>query len=665
MKPESQTNITTQDKDNLSEQEKMNALVAELAGETEDKVNSDPENNDDDSKSEEVDNIKNDNEKEIDQKTADISEANKDNLSEQEKMNALVAELAGETGDKVNNDPENNDDDSKSEAVDNIKNDNEKEIDQKTDDDSDANKDNFSEQAKIDTLIVENSDKLNNTVNNDLKDDESKSEPVDNIKNNVSKDINQKNNNSDNNIDTLLKKEEINKDNESDDFHALDDEELESFDSINSTEIADKKVAKTDKNDNINTHIEKKKTEGKVKINKIKKQITVKINSNLLISLFLLLILFFSAWFIYKYKTEKNNSLTEKHQSTNNQNTKKNKALTTAKIKEPEFQENKITQPDLADTLAKLELLINKLQETKNMLDTLSGSYKDRIKDVEIKINEERKRKNIKTFKNAIKNIKIKLGLKTIQRRIFYIKELEKPYNQLICNIEELIYLKRKAKIAIQIIPIINQKEIEKFKKNIKTVLIKHISVTDTLFIDNNKTANKLESLESIWASLPYDTKTKNSKKSNKLTNIEIWKQLSNDNFSNVNKLTQLSLASAEFLSKWKGKDLYLNKITKLSPEIAKKLIKWKGEWLCLNGLKSLSPDTAKYLFMWKGKHISLNSIKKLSDKEAEYISTWHGNQLELINLTRFSPKAAEYLNLWFASGGILYNNDIYNNKTK
>ena len=601
---------------------------------------------------------------EAESQTNIINTQNKDNLSEQEKMNALVAELAGESDDTVKNDLKNNDNNNnKPEPVDNINNNDIKDVDQKNNN-SDSDKDNLSKQKKIDTIIVKNYDESNIPVNNDLKNnDDNKSKSADNIKNNNSKNIDQKNNSTENDINKVLEKEKNN--NESDDFCSLDDDELEFFDSIKSTEIQDKKITKIDKNDNLNTHTENKNAGKKVKINKIKQQITLKKNIKLLIFLFLLLILFFSTWFIYKYKTEKNNSLIYEHQSTNNQNIKKNKPLTVSKIKEPEFKEKKIIKPDLADTLEKLELLINELKETKNMLDTLSESYKNRIKNVEIQINEEKEKENINTFKKAIKNIKIKLGLKTIQRRIFYINQLEKPYNQLIYDIEELIFLKRKAKIAIQIIPIINQTEIEKFKKNIITVLIKHISVTDKLFIDNNNTANKIESLESIWTSLPYYKKKKESKKKNNLSNLEIWKELSNENFSNINKLTKLSLASAEFLSKWKGKDLYLNKITTLPPEIAQRLLKWKGEWLCLNGLNILSPDTAKYIFMWKGKHISLNSIKKISDKEAEYISTWHGNQLEMINLTNFSPKAAEYLNIWLASGGIFYNNDIYNNKKK
>ena len=521
---------------------------------------------------------------------------------------------------------------------------------------SQKNNNNRSKQEKMDDLIAELSGESDDPVNKDLNnDDDNKSEPPDNIKITEFEDIDQKSNSADSDNDNLSEQENDKNKSASDDFNSLDDDEIESFDANVSAEIPDKNLTKTDENNNLNISVEKKNAEKKPKNNRLKRQIPIKKYLKSLISLFLLLILFFSVWLIYKNKTEKNCSLTSEHQYINTRQAKKNKPLTTDKINEPEFEEKNITQSQLADLLKKIDIIIDELKATKIELDNIISYYKDGIKNVELTITEEIKKKNIYTFKDAIKNMKIKLGIETIQRRLFYFNKLEKPFNQLNYDIEELIFLKRKIKIAIQIIPLINETEIENFKKNIKNVLIKHISVADKLFVDNNST-NKLESFESIWAALPSYTKIKKTN----LTNIEIWKELSNGIFDNVNKLTKLSIASAECLSKWKGKDLYLNNITTLTPKITKKIVEWKGDWLCLNGLSALSPDTAKHLFKWNGKRISLNAIKKLSEKEAEYISDWQGKHLEMINLNNFSPSTAKHLTKWLEAGGTIYINDKY-----
>ena len=518
----------------------------------------------------------------------------------------------------------------------------------------------------MDDLIAELSDKSDVPVNKDLNNkDDNKVEAHDNIKNTDIKDIDQKSNSADPNADQDKDNlsEQENDNNKSDDFSSLDDDEIESFEDNVSTETPDKILTKTDDNDELNSSVEKKNADKKPKINKLKKQIPIKKYKKPLISLFLLIILFFSVWFIYIKKTEKKYSLISEHQSTNTRQTK-NEPLTTGDINETkfetEFKEKNITQSQLAGLLKKTDIIIDELKATQIEIDNIIKYYKNGIKNVELTITEEIKKKNIYTFKDAIKNMKIKLGMETIQRRLFDFNKFKKSFNQLNYDIEELIFLKRKIKIAIQIIPLVNETEIENFKKNIKTVLVKHISVTDKLFINNDST-NKLESFESIWAALPSYTKIKETKeKKNNLTNREIWKELSNGVFDNVNKLTKLSIASAECLSKWKGKDLYLNNITTLTPKITKKIIEWKGDWLCLNGLSALSPDTAKYLFKWNGKRISLNTIKKLSEKEAEYIYRWQGKHLEMINLNNFSPSAAKYLTKWLEAGGTIYINDKY-----
>lgn len=505
---------------------------------------------------------------------------------------------------------------------------------------SQENDNELSEQKKMDSLIAELAGTSSNKNDKDLKESLKDKTQANQKSENIKLSAVDENSNTEN--------KDIISETESDDFSYLDDDEIEFFDTNKDDEI--------NKKDAIDTPLRNKKFETKT----IKKKQTFSkkaLSIKKIILLSLLLIIFFSIWFIYKHKNENNSLPISKYQSPDKQPVYTNKPLPAEIINKSESSEIKRADSnrlEIDNNLKKIELLIDKLKKTKNELDILIQFYNDGIKNVELNINKEKKEKNITTFKDAIKNMRIKLDLETIQRRLFYIYKLEKPLNQLNYDIEELIFLNRKIKIAMQIIPIINKTEIVKINNDIKTVLLKHISITDTLFPDNIST-NNLESLENIWAKLPKYIKKK--------TNQAIWEEICNGKFNNLNKITELSIDAAECLSLWDGKDLYLNKISMLTPQTTKKLIAWKGEWLCLNALKDLSSDTAKYLFKWKGKHISLNNITEISDKEAEYIYNWNGKQLEMINLNKFSPKAAQYLTKWINSGGTLYINDRYQKK--
>ncbi len=617
-----------QNNENLSEQEKMDSLVAEIAGDADVSDN-------DSADSEDKDNLKADPVEEIPQYKTDNTE--KENLSEQEKMDSLVAEIAGDADVSDN-------DSADSENKDNLKADPVEEIPQyKTDN---TEKENLSEQEKMDSLVAEiagDADVSDNDDFSSLDDDEIESFYSDNL--------NEKQNST--KIDV--------KENSIEDTPQNKDK----------TENLSEQENKNNKTEENKDNIEKKLNSSikKKKINKYNKQILLKKYTKPLVLLCLLLLIFFSLWFVY-YKdksasentSEKHYSLTHEQQLPRTNTVKQHEAPLPEKTKEPfleepVFEETNINPSQLDVFIENLNIIIDKLKATQNDLDVFLRYYNDEIKNLEENIVTEIKTKNIKTFQDAIKNMRIKLGLETIQRRLFYIDKFQKPFNKLNCDIEELIFLKRKIKIAINIIPIISEQEIKNFEKSIKTIILKHISVTDKLFTDNNST-NKLESLESIWSALPCSTEKKKTKK--KITSSEIWKELSDGNFTNTNNLTRLSIEAAKCLSKWKGKDLYLNNIKKLTPEITKEIVKWKGDWLCLNGLSAISPEVAKILFSWEGKRISLNGIKEISEKEAEYISRWNGKELEIINLKYFSPAAAAYLTKWLKRGGNIYIDDKF-----
>jgi hypothetical protein len=137
-----------------------------------------------------------------------------------------------------------------------------------------------------------------------------------------------------------------------------------------------------------------------------------------------------------------------------------------------------------------------------------------------------------------------------------------------------------------------------------------------------------------------------------------------------LNRLTDLSDAVAESLSKHTGGELGLSGLTNLSDSAAESLSKHKGD-LSLSGLTSLSDAAAKSLSKHKGNldlsgltslsdspgHLALaqrlsnyvgwvilDGLTSLSDKVAEIFSQRKGNHLELNGLTDLSEKAAAEL---------------------
>ena len=171
---------------------------------------------------------------------------------------------------------------------------------------SDSDSDNLSEQEKMDNLIAELSGESDDPVNKDLNNnDDNKSEPPDNIKITEFEDIDQKSNSADSDNDNLSEQENDKNKSASDDFNSLDDDEIESFDANVSAEIPDKNLTKTDENNNLNISVEKKNAEKKPKNNRLKRQIPIKKHLKSLISLFLLLILFFQYGLYIKIKLKK------------------------------------------------------------------------------------------------------------------------------------------------------------------------------------------------------------------------------------------------------------------------------------------------------------------------------------------------------------------------
>ena len=309
-------------------------------------------------------------------------------------------------------------------------------------------------------------------------------------------------------------------------------------------------------------------------------------------------------------------------------------------------------------------LLRDELLEKKEEIRQLKLHYQDGIADLEEQINRELQKEGITSYTEALKNRRIELNLRTIQRRRSYIHGLEKPTRWIKQGGEELLYLIRKAEFDLQLIDIAGGIDMDKHMRHIGAAIQKYRPSAEKLAVERENT--DLLPLETIWGEMK-NQKMKTVKGLANVTDEEITKEICSGIYERVAELTGMSAATAQCLSKINGSDLFLNALTTLPPSAAKYLFQWRGNWICINGIKELSPAAAQYLFKWEGHWISLNGLIEFPPELATYLMDWEGKQLELMGLRynkkNTDQKALKYLALWETMGGKLFISDVVRNE--
>ncbi|MBC2713319.1 MAG: hypothetical protein HGJ94_20675 [Desulfosarcina sp.] len=301
----------------------------------------------------------------------------------------------------------------------------------------------------------------------------------------------------------------------------------------------------------------------------------------------------------------------------------------------------------------KLDRLRNELIEKKAAIEELRFYYQAGI-DAEIRDIVKTVRETGKgaiTFKSAMANPRISLGLAAIQRRDTYTKKLEAPVNTLFWNSEALLFFFRKAGLLALMAVKTSDIDIDGFIKQTDEILEVNRSALAQLNIDAVP-ASPL-ALEPIWQDIEKrlvttPVKREKNNTATKTDNAAIWKNICEGDFTRKHRLTALSPEAARCLATWKGKDLFLNELTDMSPEAARQMAAWEGDWLGLNGLKDLPPEAAMHLSRWKGKGLSLNGLSRLSPRVVAILSEWQGDQIELVNVKHIAhwknPKTRLFL---------------------
>ena len=301
----------------------------------------------------------------------------------------------------------------------------------------------------------------------------------------------------------------------------------------------------------------------------------------------------------------------------------------------------------------------DRLLQKKEEIYRLKLHYQNGIAELQQQINQTLRNEAITSYEEALKHRAIELDLRTIQRRRSYMQGLEKPIRWIEHGSEELLYLKRKATIDLELIDIADGIDMDRHMRYIDAAIEKFRPSAENLAVNHIDT--EPSALKAIWQNLNKQKKKTGISMAG-VRNKKIAKEICSGNYENTAELTHLTAETAQCLSTMNGPDLFLNNLKTLTPEAARSLFKWRGNWICLNGIEKISPKAAKYLFNWNGDWISLNGITEFPPELATFLVEWEGQQLELMGLRYNSKtsdeKALKYLGLWQRMGGKLFVSD-------
>jgi len=286
----------------------------------------------------------------------------------------------------------------------------------------------------------------------------------------------------------------------------------------------------------------------------------------------------------------------------------------------------------------------------------LKKRYQDGVEELENEISDELQKGESNTFLQAMEDNAIAFTLRTIQRRQAYIQQLEGPARWIHQACEELLYIKRRTMLDLQVAEIAAGIDMNKHAEIMNAAVRKYQPTADKLAPD--MTNAQLEPLETIWNRIQDKIQLYAPVRAHSQNQI-ISDQICTGNFNRLSELSEISAETAKCIAEMQASDLFLNRLAEISPAAARQLFQWKGSWVCLNGVRALSARAAHYLFQWDGNWISLNGLTEFPAEIGESLLHWNGRQLELMGLQYIEDYPAsialEYLARWERDGGKLF----------
>ena len=300
--------------------------------------------------------------------------------------------------------------------------------------------------------------------------------------------------------------------------------------------------------------------------------------------------------------------------------------------------------------LREVDALRQTLLAKKEEILKLQQNYQDGVLEVEEEAARLIKRTGIDAPAQALKHRQLDLALKSIQRRQAYRDGLGKPLRWIELGSEELLYLKRRAIIDLQLKEIAQHIDFKSNMIEIDSAISKYQPTAERLAVGTPPQVNA--SLDGVWKRLAEQARLATVSPDDQ-QDQEIINEVCSGDLGRLSELTNLTLRAARCLVESGAMELFMNRLSRISPAAAKKLGEWPGQWLCLNGLTRLPPDVARHLSGWTGERISLNGLSELPAEAAAALAGWKGRQLELMGLR--TAGGLEPLARWEAAVGKLY----------
>jgi hypothetical protein len=158
-----------------------------------------------------------------------------------------------------------------------------------------------------------------------------------------------------------------------------------------------------------------------------------------------------------------------------------------------EFSENSINQKKMIKLLTpKISSIYDaKIEEIAALRDSLllkqeevirlKKQYREGIEELEKEISDELQKGESHTFLQAMENNSIAFTLRTIQRRQAYIQQLERPSKWIYQACEELLYIKRRTLMDLQVAEIAGGIDMNKHVRHINAAVRKYQPAADKL----------------------------------------------------------------------------------------------------------------------------------------------------------------------------------------
>jgi len=306
----------------------------------------------------------------------------------------------------------------------------------------------------------------------------------------------------------------------------------------------------------------------------------------------------------------------------------------------------------LNDTGRLREALLGKLEEVLR----LKRYFQDGIQDVRSQVTVRIQNSGVRSYRQAIADQRIELDLRTIQRRLAAIDELNRPIGWLAHAAEAVDYGIRRTRIDLSMAPYTAGVDLNRLFHELEGLTKKYALTDERLLIDGQTV--EARPLNVIWQEVISPVKKVTWIQGDgsgvkgtfvnwagSAANRRIWKELCRGDFSHAAELSMISSEAAACLASDRVRDLFLGGLRELPGAAARNLVKWPGKWLVLNGLTSISPAAARQLSRWRGKRLSLNGLVELSPQAAASLAQWGGRDLEMVSLTvKDTRKAGQVL---------------------